>query len=391
MSAECIINSCYDYVFSVKVTVKIISMKNAFQLKEDAGDEWFDWKWQMQNRIRDLSELKKYIQLTVEEEKTFHRAKEFFDFAVTPYYLSLISRDEQECPIRKQVIPREGELVRSSFEREDPLAEETHMPVKGVTHRYPDRAIWYLSHNCAVFCRFCTRKRKVSKSKETPNHEEWEEALSYFKSHTEIKEVILSGGDPLSLSDNQIEFLLSRLKEIPHINHLRIHTRYPVTLPMRINDALCDILSSVFPLFVVTHFNHVDECTEESKDAIKILIKKGNVQVLNQSVLLKGVNDSAKDLEELNYKLTGMGIRPYYVHQCDEVFGSSHFRVPIETGISIMKNLRGRMSGITVPLYVVDLTGGGGKVPLPINYLVRENPESYTFSNFKGDFFEIGI
>ncbi|MCE9501168.1 MAG: KamA family radical SAM protein, partial [Leptospira sp.] len=350
-----------------------------------------DWKWQMQNRIRDLPELKKTIQLTSEEESAFESSREFFDFAVTPYYLSLISPDDPECPVRRQVIPREGELLRSKFEKEDPLAEETNMPVKGVTHRYPDRAIWYLSHNCAVFCRFCTRKRKVSKSKDTPNHEDWEQALSYFESHSEIKEVILSGGDPLSLSDNHLEYLLCRLKAIPHINHLRIHTRYPVTLPMRITDALCEILSSFYPVFLVTHFNHVKECTPDSADAIKKLVTKGNVQVLNQSVLLKGINDSVKALEDLNYKLIAMGAKPYYLHQCDEVFGSGHFRVPIETGISLMKNLRGRMSGISVPLYVVDLTGGGGKVPIPVNYLEEKNSETYTFSNFNGDFFEIGI
>jgi lysine 2,3-aminomutase len=350
---------------------------------------WDDWKWQLQNRILDLEELQQKIELTLEEVKAFQAAKEFFSFSVSPYYLSLIDRANPNCPIRKQTIPRFEELKRMPNEVEDPLAEQKFMPVKGVTHRYPDRALWYISHVCAVYCRFCTRKRKVSKPEETPNKEEWENALNYFRSHSEIKEVILSGGDPLTLADSQLDFLLGSLSEIEHINHLRIHSRYPVTLPMRITDSLCDVLSKYFPLYLVTHFNHANELTIEATTALKKLIQKGNVMILNQSVLLNGVNDSVEALEDLNYKLIRAGVKPYYLHQCDEVFGSSGFVVPITKGIEIMFGLRGHKSGITLPNYVKDLTGGGGKVILNPNYMVKDNETHFIMKNYNGDEYEI--
>lgn len=350
---------------------------------------WNDWKWQLQNRIFDLDTLKQKIELTVEEIESFEAAKEFFSFSVTPYYLSLIDINNPNCPIRKQTIPRREELTRMPNEVEDPLAEQRFMPVKGVTHRYPDRALWYISHVCAVYCRFCTRKRKVSKPDETPNREEWEKALDYFRTHQEIREVILSGGDPLTLSDAHLDLLLKNLSEIKHINHIRIHSRYPVTMPMRIDESLCKVLSKYFPLYLVTHFNHANEITAEASASIKLLIQKANVILLNQSVLLKGVNDDAKVLEDLNYKLIRNGIKPYYLHQCDEVFGSSGFVVPITKGIEIMYALRGKRSGITIPTYVKDLTGGGGKVTLNPDYLVREKGTGFIMKNYNGDEFEI--
>ncbi|NBU97379.1 MAG: KamA family radical SAM protein [Spirochaetia bacterium] len=343
-----------------------------------------NWKWQIQNRITDLEGLIANIPLSEQEIEIFNKADSLFDFAVTPYYLSLVDKENPNCPIRKQIVPSSGELIKKHYEVEDPLGEESFMPVKGVTHRYPDRALWYLSHMCAVFCRFCTRKRKVGTSQSTPGNQDWENALEYFKNHPEIKEVILSGGDPLSLSDNQINYLLSELKKISHINQVRIHTRYPVTLPYRITDELVSVFSSHFPIFMVTHFNHANEITEESRIAIKKLIQKGNVCLLNQSVLLKGVNDKVEDIRNLNYKLVNAGVKPYYLHQCDDVFGSSHFKVDIQEGLKIMKSLRGFMSGITIPSYMVDLTGGGGKVPLPTDYLQKEDMESYVFHNYQG-------
>ncbi len=350
---------------------------------------WKDWKWQLQHRIVDLASLQEKISLTLEEVETFEKANSIFSFSITPYYLSLIDKNDPECPIRKQAIPRKEELIRYPNEVEDPLAEQQYMPVKGVTHRYPDRALWYISHTCAVYCRFCTRKRKVAQPEETPNRTEWEQALNYFRSNTAIREVILSGGDPLTLADSQLEYLLSQLKEIKHINHLRIHSRYPVTLPMRITENLCRIFSSFFPLYLVTHFNHAKEITEEAREAIRLLIQKGNVIVLNQSVLLKGINDTVFDLEELSYKLLGVGIKPYYLHQCDEVYGSGGFVVPITKGIELMYALRGKRSGIAIPTYVKDLTGGGGKVTLNPNYQVRSGNTTLIMKNYNGDEFEI--
>jgi len=364
-------------------------MKSLVDIKNFFPETWKNWKWQLQNRVKDLNELETYIYLSEEEKEIFPRAEKFFDFAVTPYYLSLIDPQDPNCPIRRQVLPSKEELNFSAFEKEDPLAEETNMPVKGVTHRYPDRALWYLSHVCAVYCRFCTRKRKVGNSISTPNKENWLQALEYFRTHTEIKEVILSGGDPLSLSDNQINYLLNELKSIPHINQIRIHTRHPVTLPFRITRELSNIFKKFFPIFLVTHFNHVKEITKESKEAIQLLIQEGNTIVLNQSVLLKGVNNTVEDLKNLFYGLTQIGVKPYYLHQCDEVFGSSRFRVSIEEGKALMKQVRGHISGICVPTYVVDLTGGGGKVPLPTDYLKKQEVDSYLFQNYKGDIYKI--
>ncbi len=363
-------------------------MKKTFFLKQDLSF-WTNWKWQLQNRITTKEELENFFSLSIQEKEIFDKAEKIFNFAVTPYYVSLANPSDPHCPIRKQIIPQALELIQTSYERQDPLYEENYMPVKGVTHRYPDRALWYLSHVCPVYCRFCTRKRKVGNSFNTPRKEDWKKALEYFQEHKEIKEVILSGGDPLSLSDTSLSYLIGELKRISHINHIRIHTRYPVTLPFRITSELCMIFKENFPIFVVTHFNHPKEITLESKEAIRKLIQEGNAIVLNQNVLLKGINDNAEILKDLFYQLVNIGVKPYYLHQCDEVYGSSGFKVPIQEGIKIMKQLRGFISGICLPNYVVDLTGGGGKVPLPTDYLIKENAESLIFENFQEEIFKI--
>ncbi len=350
---------------------------------------WGDWRWQLRNRIRTLSELERWIRPTPEERESFELAREKFDFALSPYYASLMDRDDPLCPIRLQAIPRYGEIVFDSTEKEDPLEEESHMPILGVTHRYPDRALWYLSHTCAVYCRFCTRKRKVSKPYATPGNQERKAALEYFRKNEEIREVILSGGDPLSLSENLLDEILGELRAIPHILSIRIHTRHPVTLPMRIQPKLCRILEKYFPITLVTHFNHPKECTEEARIAIRNLRTIGGVLVLNQSVLLRGVNDSVDTLEILNYSLISMGVKPYYLHQCDEVYGVSHFQVPISRGQEMYKALRGRMSGISVPLYVADLKGGGGKVPILPSYLEESKQSTHIYRNYKGELYEI--
>ncbi|MCH1917746.1 KamA family radical SAM protein [Leptospira noguchii] len=355
----------------------------------ETSSKWLNWKWQIQNRIKTRTHLSEHLELSEKEILSFEACSRFFEFSVTPYYLSLADTKDPNCPIRLQIVPHQEELIRNGFEKQDPLSEETFMPVKGVTHRYPDRALWYLSHVCAVYCRFCTRKRKVSKSSHTPGQEDWDRALDYFRSHKEIKEIILSGGDPLNLSDDKLDYLLRELKSISHINQVRIHTRYPVTLPMRINSSLCAVLKKHFPVYIVTHFNHPKEITPLVRERISLLIQEGSTMVLNQGVLLKGINDSAETLKELFYGLTAIGIKPYYLHQCDEVWGSGSFRVEIERGVEIMKQIRGRISGLSVPLYVVDLTGGGGKVPLPTSYLAEKTDRSYIFRNYQDELYEI--
>jgi lysine 2,3-aminomutase len=365
-------------------------MNSLEDLKRKAGEDWNNWKWQIQNRIQTIEELSQYIPISEEEKKIFSQAKSFFKFATTPYYLSLVQTKNPNDPIRRQLVPSCAELQNSKYEVSDPLSEENHMPVRGLTHRYPDRVLWYLSHQCAVYCRFCTRKRKVGNSEQTPKREDWENALNYIRNHSEIREVILSGGDPLNLSENQLDYLLTELKKISHINSIRIHTRYPVTLPQRITPELCNVLQKHFPIFVVTHFNHAQEITTESQKAIQNLIQIGNCPVFNQGVLLSGVNDTVQDLKDLFYNLLKIGIKPYYLHQCDEVFGSSGFKVPIFKGIELMKQVRGYISGLAVPNYVIDLTGGGGKIPLVPNYLQKETEETYEFQNYRGKNYIVG-
>lgn len=352
--------------------------------------DWCNWQWQFRNLITNAQSLSQYLTIAPHYQSQIEATGQFFTFAATPYYASL-SSGEPNCPIWKQLFPNNAEWQKMTYEQVDPLAEERDMPIKGVTHRYPDRAIWYVSHICAVYCRFCTRKRKVGNSQNTPTPNEIEDAICYFRNHTEIKEVILSGGDPLSLSDIKLDFLLKNLKQIEHINQVRIHTRLPVTLPFRITDNLCKILKKYFPIYIVTHFNHAHECTIEAEQAIHKLICQANCPVLNQSVLLKGVNDTVTALKDLFYSLTRMGIRPYYLHQCDEVFGSSHFRVSIAEGIDLMKQLRGYISGISLPLYVVDLTGGGGKIPIPLDYLQKKTATGYQFQNFEGQSYSVSF
>lgn len=352
-------------------------------------DKWKNYQWQLQNRIKTLEELSQFVSLTEEEVLFFQFNQSKFPFAITPYYLSLIDVNNINCPIRNQVIPKVDELNFSEHETFDPLEEENNMPVFGLTHRYPDRVLWYLTHICPTYCRFCTRKRKVGDSLNTPEHSHWKNVLQYIQVNPQIKEVILSGGDPLSLSNSQLDNILFSLKSISHINQIRIHSRYVVTNPYRVQPSLIKILSKYFPIYLVTHFNHSLELTEESIYAIQQLICEGHCILLNQSVLLRGVNDNKESLMELNYKLVQIGIKPYYLHQCDEVNGISHFRVDLKTAQKLYKNIRGYQSGIAVPSCVIDLTGGGGKVPIPLDYLRSEEEDYYLFENFKGNLYKI--
>ncbi len=352
----------------------------------------------MQNRARsmeDLFALRPELQNSPVDRLIRGRASAFesaalnFRFAVTPYYLSLASL-ETIGPIWKQILPDEKEAADPLFQQPDPLAEESHMPVPGLTHRYPDRVLWYLSHNCAVYCRFCMRKRKVSREDSAPNVEARKAALDYIRSHTEIQEAILSGGDPLSQSDAVLASCIQELKEIPHLVSVRIHTRMPVTCPQRITDSFCQMIQELSPVTLVTHFNHPVELSDTALEALGRLRKTGNL-ILNQSVLLAGVNDNAETQRSLNLALLKAGVKPYYLHQCDEVKGVSHFRVNLETGVNIQKELRGRIPGPAMPLYVIDLPGGGGKVPVDSSYFVDGDYPDPVFENFQGDlFFPLG-
>jgi lysine 2,3-aminomutase len=355
-----------------------------------------NWKRKLQDSIQNLEQLihffgKRNIEnspfsyILKENYRTlFLKIHQNFRFKVTTYYLSLANINDPHCPILLQILPNEREINDSYFKEKDPLKEEENSPIPGLVHRYPDRVLWYLSHHCAVYCRFCMRKRKVSKPDFSSLRKDILSKIEYIKNHKELKEVILSGGDPLSIDDHYLDFILFQLKNIPHLYSIRIHTRMPVTFPYRITNELCKILEKYYPLTIVTHFNHPVELTDIVYEKIKLLRKSG-VLVLNQTVLLNNINDNCLVLEELFLKLIRFGIKPYYLHHCDEVYGTSHFRVPLKKGMEIIKELQGKNPGIILPKYVVDLPEGGGKVPIMPQYIKEYNPitKEYFFYNYQ--------
>lgn len=350
--------------------------------KDVDSKDWNNWVWQQQKRIKSMDQLEKVIQVTDEEREAFAASHEMFNMGITPYYASLIDSNNPNCPIRLQSVPKKGELVILPEEYEDPLAEERDMPVPGITHRYPDRVLFYTTHNCPVYCRHCTRKRKVSDPSSSAANKQLEESLAYIESHHEIRDVVISGGDPLSNSDDRLEYILSRLRAMEHIEVFRLGTRNLVTLPQRITDSFAAMLKKYHPVFVHTHFNHPKECTLEAFDACAKLADSGCV-IHNQMVLLKGINDDPKVVMELNHKLLMMRVRPYYIFQCDMSQGIGHLRTPVETGLNIIEHLRGWTSGMAVPHYVIDAPGGGGKIPLLPDYLVRRDGKKWILRNYK--------
>ena len=350
--------------------------------KDIRTEDWNDWKWQLQNMIQSMEVLEKVINVTKAEKDAFAQSHQTFKMGITPYYASLIDKDDPNCPTRKQAVPAEGELTILPTDMEDPLGEDRDMPVPGLTHRYPDRVLFYTSHICAMFCRHCTRKRKVADPSSSAADKQLEDGLAYIESHKEIRDVVISGGDPLCSSDNRVEYILSRLRAIKHVEIFRIGTRTPVTMPQRITDSLVSIIRKYHPVFINTHFNHIKECTREAFDACARLADAG-CSVNNQMVLLKGVNDDPKVVKQLNHTLLKMRVRPYYIFQCDLAQGISHFRTPIESGVNILENLRGWTSGLAIPYFVVDAPGGGGKIPLLPNYVVKQEGKKWTLRNFK--------
>lgn len=348
--------------------------------------DWNDWQWQQAHRIRTVDELAQVVTLTDDERHAVTEAGNLFAMAITPYYASLMDPVDPNCPIRQQAIPRLAELVQDPSERDDPLAEDTYMPVPGLTHRYPDRVMLYTTHNCPVYCRHCNRKRKVGDPETAAPKAQLAACVAYIAQHPEIRDVLISGGDPLTYSDDRLEALIADLRAIPHLELIRLATRNPVTLPQRITPELAQRLAKYHPIFVNTHFNHLKECTPEAERALRLLADAGCV-LGNQTVLLKGINDNAEMLKKMYQWLLARRTRPYYLFQCDAAQGISHFRTPVAVGLEIIEKLRGWTSGLAVPHYVVDLTGGGGKVPLVPNYLVQKDGRQLTFRNYAGDLY----
>jgi lysine 2,3-aminomutase len=343
--------------------------------------QWSDWRWQMRHRVTTADELGALIDLTPEERHGIAARSDVFPFAITPYYLSLIG--DPGCPVRRQAVPHADELITTPWDMVDPLAEDEHSPVPILSHRYPDRALLYATHNCPVYCRHCTRQRKVGDASSAPDRAMLAAALDYVRRTPAIKDVLISGGDPLSLSDARLLELVADLRAIPSVEVIRLCTRNPVTLPQRITPALVEALRDHHPLFLNTHFNHPRECTPEAALALRRLADAGIV-VGNQMVLLRGVNDDPDVVEAMNRWLLRQRCRPYYILQCDPVGGTAHLRTPVRAGVDILDRLRGRVSGLALPQLVVDLPGGGGKVTLVPERLVRRRGAELVFRNGDG-------
>jgi len=345
---------------------------------------WNNWIWQQQNRLRTMERLKTCIDVTEEEVQAFDKSSEMFNMAITPYYASLMDPADENCPIRLQSVPKLGELEILPEEMEDPLAEERDMPVPGITHRYPDRVLFYTTHHCPVYCRHCTRKRKVADPGSAAQKKQLEDGLAYIARTPSIRDVVISGGDPLSNSDERLDHIMGSLRKIPHIEIFRLGTRNLVTLPHRITDDFVAMVKKHAPVYIHTHFNHPKECTAEAFEACRKLADAG-CPINNQMVLMKGINDDPEVVKRLNHLLLMMRVRPYYIFQCDMSQGISHFRTTVETGINIIEHLRGHTSGMAVPHYVVDAPGGGGKVPLLPHYMIEKNDKEVRLRNYKNE------
>lgn len=345
--------------------------------------EWNDWKWQVRNRIETLEDLKKYVTLTKEEEEGVMKSLKTLRMAITPYYLSLIDNNNPNCPVRRQAIPTAAELHQADADLLDPLHEDEDSPVPGLTHRYPDRVLFLITDMCSMYCRHCTRRRFAGQNDHESPKERIQAAIDYIARTQEVRDVLLSGGDALMVSDNMLESIIERLRAIPHVEIIRIGTRTPVVCPQRVTDDLVNMLKKHHPIWLNTHFNHPNECTEETKEACAKLANAG-IPLGNQSVLLRGVNDDTRVMKELVHRLVMMRVRPYYIYQCDLSMGLEHFRTPVSKGIEIIENLRGHTSGYAVPTFVVDAPGGGGKTPVMPQYVISQSPGKIVLRNFEG-------
>ncbi|MEG0788865.1 MAG: lysine 2,3-aminomutase [Alistipes sp.] len=353
-------------------------------LYPDVSDEqWNSWQWQVKNRIETLDELKRYITLTPEEEYGVKTSLKTLRMAITPYYLSLIDPDNPHCPIRRQSIPTEMETHISAADQLDPLHEDEDSPVPGLTHRYPDRVLLLITDMCSMYCRHCTRRRFAGHKDDEMPVDRIDLAIDYIAATPQVRDVLLSGGDALMVSDKRLEYIIQRLRAIPHVEIIRIGTRTPVVCPQRITPELVDMLKKYHPIWLNTHFNHPNEITPEATAACARMADAG-IPLGNQSVLLRGVNDCVYVMKQLVQGLVKIRVRPYYIYQCDLSMGLEHFRTPVSKGIEIIEALRGHTSGYAVPTFVVDAPGGGGKTPVMPNYIISQSPGKVVLRNFEG-------
>ena len=347
---------------------------------------WYDWKWQFANRITTVQELAKIVDLTKQEEEDIGKCLQLFRMAITPYYASLMDPSNPLDPIRRQAIPSIEETYPCSNDLEDPLNEEGDSPVPHIVHRYPDRVLFLVTLQCSMYCRHCTRRRVVGEGDRTINEKEIQKALAYIREHKEIRDVLISGGDPFTMGDEKLEHIISSLREIPHVDIIRIGTRTPVVMPMRITDDLVAMLKKYQPIWINTHFNHPKEITNESMQACTKIVDAG-IPLGNQSVLLRGINDNEEIMKQLLLKLVHMRVRPYYLYQCDLSKGIGHFRTNVDTGIQLMHNLTGYISGYAVPKFVIDAPMGGGKIPINYPYVISKDNKEVVMENYRGEIY----
>lgn len=352
-----------------------------------APGEWNDWRWQLRNSVKTLAQAEKFIALTREEREGLLLTAHKLAFSITPHFFNLIDPNDPECPIRRQVIPRSGETIVSPGEMADPCGEDGDMPVPGLVHRYPDRVLFLVTDRCASYCRYCTRSRVVSGVGDQELETDFEAAYAYLEEHTEVRDVLFSGGDALLLSDERLRKIIARVHAIKHIEFIRIGSRVPIFLPQRITPELCAMLREFHPLWMSVHVNHPRELTTEVRDALGRLADAG-IPLGNQSVLLAGVNDDVDTMRTLIHKLLRCRVRPYYLYQCDLVRGSAHLRTTVSKGLEIIEALRGFTTGYAIPQFVIDAPGGGGKVPVSPGYVLYHDKEKIVLRNYEGKVYE---
>ena len=349
--------------------------------------EWNDWRWQLRHRVTKLEQLQEILQLIPEEIEGIKQSKGRLALAVTPYFVSIMDSSNPNCPIRRQAIPRIEECHLSKNDMVDPCGEDKNSPVSGLVHRYPDRVLLLVTDQCATYCRYCTRRRLVGSNERPITQGNFEEVLKYLKTHKKVRDVLLSGGDPLLLENERLEEILSRLRMIPHIELLRIGTRAPVTLPQRITVGLVRMLKKYHPLMISIHFTHPKEITDAVRRACNELAD-GGIPLGSQTVLLKGINDKPNVMKKLVHELLKIRVRPYYIYQCDLATGTEHFRTSVATGIQIIEKLRGHTTGYAIPTYVIDAPGGGGKIPIEPDYVISKGKGKLVLRNYEGQVFE---
>jgi lysine 2,3-aminomutase len=351
--------------------------------KNVSEDQWYDWKWQVENRITTVEQLKKIINLTPKEENDINQVVKNFRLGITPYYASLMDPDDPRCPVRMQAVPVLAETHRSDADMLDPLHEDEDSPAPGLTHRYPDRVLFLITDQCSMYCRHCTRRRLAGEHDAARSMEDINKCIDYIRRTPVVRDVLLSGGDCLLVDDDVLEYIISELRKIPHVEIVRLGTRTPVVMPMRITDALVNMLKKYHPIWLNTHYNHSKEMTPDAMEACRKLADAG-IPLGNQSVLLRGVNDCPHIMRDLVHNLVKNRVRPYYIYQCDLSLGIEHFRTPVAKGIEIVEGLRGHTSGYAVPTFVVDAPGGGGKIPVMPQYMISQSPDKVILRNYEG-------